>query len=242
MGKEHFVKSGVQPLASCRDLGAKRITNRTKSMNTNILKSFLITAALSLGVAANAQTADAAPSLTSDGQGLLGQTYAGLTYSYLDLRGVSYHADNYGFNYNQALHAGLDGFLSYNYAQTGRIAGSRVNGQDVGAGLRAFSNSFAWGKPFVEASAGYTWTKYAGIKDNSFYWSAAVGAEFQVAPALSVVPFVSYADAPDLSSDGTWEYGVRANYWVNSEWSVVAGVARDDSKNMAFTLGTNFRF
>jgi hypothetical protein len=211
-------------------------------MNTTILKSLVISAALSLGIAASAQSGDVAPSITNDGQGLLGQTYAGLTYSYTDLRGVSFHADTYGFNYNQALNSGLDGFLTYNYSQTGLVAGSRVKGQDVGAGLRAFSNSFAWGKPFIEAGAGYAWTKYAGVKDNSFYWEATTGVEFQVAAAFTVVPFVRYTDAPDLATDGAWDYGVRANYWVNSEWSVVAGVARDDDKNMTYTLGTNFRF
>ena len=174
--------------------------------------------------------------------GLLGQTYAGLTYSYLNLDGSPVNADNYGFQYNQSLNPGFDGILTYDYMQTGLVAGDRLNQQTIGGALRAFSTSYSWGKPYVEGGVGYSWTKFAGSHDNSLVWEGAVGVEFQVCPAFTVTPFVQYTDAPDLASGSTWNYGVKGNYWMNSQWSLTGGISRNDNQDNTFTIGTNFRF
>lgn len=212
----------------------------------SLLKTLLISAAAAFSLAAFARAdvpLDQEPlqSTTAVGQGLLGQQYASLTYSYIDLDAPT-HADNYNFGFNQPLNIGLDAVFNYDYTQTGLIAGDRLSQHALTAGLRAFSNHFAWGKPYVEAGAGYAWQRYAGDRDNSFVWGVGVGAEFQVAPAFAVTPYVEYADAPDLAGSGTWTYGVKANYWIDSQWSVTGGIDRDDDQNNSFTIGTNFRF
>ena len=89
-----------------------------------------------------------------------------------------------------------------------------------------------------KTGAGYAWTS----GDNSFVWEVAVGTEFQVKPKTTVTPYVQYTDAPDLAGDGTWTFGAKGNYWVNSQWSVTAGVELSDEKDVRFTVGTNFRF
>lgn len=212
--------------------------------NNTLLKSLVVSAALSLGLTgfAQAQPAEAAPSLTSDGQGLLGQNYASLTYSYVNFDGISAHGDTYSLSFNTPLRAGLDGLLGYDYSQSGEILGSRYKEHALGAGLRAFSNSFDWAKPYVEAGAGFVWQKYGSFEDDSFFWQVSAGAEFQLAAALTLTPYVQYLDAPDISDDGVVNFGAKANYWVNSEWAVTVGLSRDDDKNMTYTLGTNFRF
>ena len=212
----------------------------------HILKNLVISAAaaFSLAVFARADVPlDQEPleATTPVGQGLLGQQYASLTYSYIDLD-APVHADNFSFGFNQPLNTGLDAVFSYDWTQTGLLAGDRLNQQSVTAGLRAFSNAFAWGKPYVEAGGGYAWQRGYGTSDNSFVWSVAVGAELQLAPAVTVTPFVRYADAPDLAGSGVFNFGVKANYWVDSQWAVMAGVERDDDQNTSFTIGTNFRF
>ena len=210
---------------------------------TIIIKSLLIAGATLLGLAATSRAQDAA--LPPAGKlGLLGQTYAGLDYSYIDFHNSPTNADAFGFQFNQALNSGLDGLLSYNWSQTGLVLGERARQQELGAGLRAFSTGYSWGKPYVEAGAGWTWFKYAGAHDNSFTWHGAVGVEFQVASKVTVTPYVKYEDAPGLDVDDkdTWNFGVKANYWVNTQWGVTGGINYDDEHDTTYTVGTNFRF
>lgn len=214
--------------------------------NSPTIKSFVLATALVLGLGASARADDSLPAekpepITSN-LSLLGQTYATLSYSYINLDDTSVHGDAYTFEVNQPLSFGLDGILSYDYAQTGVVGGSRVKANVLGAALRAFSASYNWGKPYVEAGGGYAWTKYAGTKDNSFIWHVAVGAEFQVMPRATVTPYIRYEDAPDLAGSSTWNFGVKGSYWIDSSWAVTAGIERDDEQNTAFTVGTNFHF
>ena len=108
----------------------------------NILRTTLLAVAGSLSFATAAVAADAAssaPMPASGSMGLLGQTYAGLTYSYVDLSRTSIHADDYAFELNQALTPGFDAVFNYDYAQTGLVLGDRPTDQNIGAALRAFS-------------------------------------------------------------------------------------------------------
>jgi hypothetical protein len=200
-----------------------------------------LAAALLLAVVARAGGLDQ-PAPTFVGQGLLGQAYGTLTYSYTDLGGTTAHGDNYLLELTQPLAFGLDGVLGYEFAQTGVVAGTRDRQQTINAVLRAFSTSQNWGKPYVEAGGGYAWGRFAGTKDNSFVWQVAAGAEFQAAPALTVTPYVRYVDAPDLPGGGVWHFGVKGNYWVDAQWAVTAGFERTDDHDSRFTVGTNFRF
>lgn len=210
------------------------------------LKFIILTGAIVLGLGTTARAggldADEQAAPITRNTGLLGEAYGTLTYSYINLDGVSTHADDYTFALSRPLSFGLDGILSFDHASSGVFAGSRLKANTLAAALRAFSTSFNWGKPYVEAGGGYAWTRYAGSSDNSFVWNVAVGAEFQLAPALTVTPYIQYVDAPDLSARNTWNFGARANYWIDSRWAVTAGIERNDDQNTAFTVGTNFRF
>lgn len=206
---------------------------------TIIIKSLLAAASL-LGLAATVHAQNTTPA--TGAMGLLGQTYAGLNYSYIDYDKSPTNADSFGFEYNQPLNTGLDGILTYDWTQTGLVLGDRARQQTLGGALRAFSTSYTWGKPYVEAGAGYTWVRYAGNHDSSFAWEVAVGSEFQVAAKVTVTPYVQYTDAPDLAGSGTWNFGAKANYWVNTQWAVTGGIGYTDDHDAAFTVGTNFRF
>ncbi len=151
-----------------------------QKMNTSpTIKSLVLATALVLGLGVTACADDSMPAdqpaPVTDNLSLLGQTHATLTYSYLDLDGTSTHGDTYSFEMNKPLSFGLDGILGYDYSQSGVIAGSRVKQHVLRAAIRAFSSSFNWGKPYVEAGGGYAWSRYAGAKDNSFVWEVAAG-------------------------------------------------------------------
>jgi len=213
-------------------------------MNKKILRTVLLSAAL-LGLGAAARADDPAlakPVPVSGTMGLLGQTYAGLTYTYLNLSDSPVNADGLSFQLNQSLSAGLDSVLSYDWNQSGLVAGSRLNQQTLGGALRAFSTAQPWGKPYVEAGLGYSWTKFAGAPDNSLVWELGTGVEFQAAPAVTVTPYIKYQDARDLAGGSTWNFGVKGNYWVNSQWAITVGLSYADSHDTGFTVGTNFRF
>src|ERR1700712_2431480 len=93
--------------------------NRTMKQ-TIIIKSLLIATASLLGFAATVRAQDPTPAVPASGSlGLLGQTYAGLDYSYIDFHNSPTNADAFGFQYNQSLNAGLDGLLTYDWSQTG---------------------------------------------------------------------------------------------------------------------------
>lgn len=205
-----------------------------------VIKSLLIAAACGLTLATGANAAETAP--VSENVGLLGKTYAGLSYSFTNLEGTAVGIDNYAFEYNHSLRAGLDANFGFNYAQSGTMNGLRMRERAFGGSLRAFSAQ-SWGKPYVEAGLGSTHVTYAGMKENSFTWAVAVGSEFRIFPSMTATPYVKYSDAPDIvAAEGTWDYGVKANYWVTSRFSVVGDISRDDDKNMTYALGFNCRF
>lgn len=233
---------------ACGAIGsARRDVSKPNTVMKNVptLKHFILAAAASLGLAATAfaQTSNIAVPNPADARpaGLLGQEYMSLSYGFVDFDGTGVDGHQYGIELNQGLREGLDAFLGYTHTRTDRIAGSRVKGHDVFLGVRPFMN-YQGIKPFVELGAGWTWVRGFGLDDDSFAWGAGVGAEIDVAAGLSVTPFVRYTDAVDFAGNGTWNYGVDANYWLTPKFAVKAGVDLDDDKNTTWTVGANFRF
>lgn len=222
------------------------------------LKSCLLAAALSLGgilpvraddsqptrlpTSAPPEQTTILPSSTAGDLGLLGQSFATLSYTRINLDDTPVDIDRGTFEVNQPLAFGLDGVFAYNYARSGAFAGSRLKEQSLTAALRAFSNSFNWGRPYLEAGIGQAWTRFAGASDKSILWEAAAGAEFQVLERATVTPYVQYVDTPDMAAEGVWNFGVKGSYWLDRNWAVTAGFSRDDEQNSGFTVGTNFRF
>lgn len=211
-------------------------------LKNNITSILLAAAALGLtaSIARAADTAPAAPATESIG--LLGQTYAGLTYSYINLNSSPVNAESFGFEYNQPLNTGFDAVFHYDRAQTGVVLGDRAHEQNLDLALRAFSLSQSWGKPYVEAGVGYDWTKYAGVKDHSYNWIAGAGVEFQALPSLTITPFVRWVRATGYDDHNQVNYGVKANYWVTKQWALTAGIDRNDDKDMTYKVGVNVRF
>lgn len=213
--------------------------------NVTSFKILILAAAVSLGLASASfaqSTVAAAPSpAEARPTGLLGQNYVTLSYGFIDLDNTGVDASRYTLSANESLREGLDSFLEYNYSRTDKISGSRPTQHDLAAGARAFLTAGGI-KPFVEARVGWAWQKFAGASEDSFAWGLGVGAEFEVMPALTVTPFVRYEDMTKGSNNDTWVYGVKANYWVTHNVGILAGIDRDDDKNMTYTIGANIRF
>lgn len=208
---------------------------------TNQLKVLALIAALGLTHNAFAQTT---PESTGPdfAPGLLGISHTELSYGYVDLDNTNAHGNAYTLELSQPFQPGFDAFLGYEYSRSSRIAGSRIKQHVLDAGVRVFSSAYNWGKPYVEVGAGYIWSRFGGSHDNSFLWEATVGVELNLARNTTVMPYVRYDDAVDYSDGDNWNYGVKANYWLNKNWAAMAGIERDDEQNTTFRVGTNFRF
>ena len=180
---------------------------------------------------------------TGAGQGLLGQSYVGLDCGYTDLHRSSI-ADLQGLNfqYNQPLNTGFDLNIGLSNSWSSQFLGTRECQKTVDASTIAFIPDLTWGRPFIGVGAGWTWTKMSGDRDNSFLYKIDTGVEFQVTKALSVTPVVSFTDTTSFHTDNRWAYGVKANYWITSQWGLTAGVMRDNMVNTTYSVGTTLRF
>lgn len=237
------VLEGVSTTPGARSI----LPNQTTMKQTTTLKHLLFSTALAAILLAPIARADDSMAsgqnapLSGDFS-LLGQSYATLTYGYVNFDESSVHADDYTFEINEPLMANLDGVFAYDYLHSGVFAGSRLKQHTLSAALRAFSTSYAWGKPFAEAGVGFAWNRFGGVSDDSFVWMVGVGAELRVNNRATVTPYMNYVDAPDLGDSGAFSFGVRGSYWIDSSWAVTTGFEVDDDRNTTFTVGTNFRF
>lgn len=224
-------------------------------MTQKITMKNLLFALAALGLAApvSAQTAaDSAspPTPTAaapapgpgSGRGLLGQAYTSLGYSYDDLAHSSVSLQGLRFEYNQPVTPGFDLKLGYTGARTPEFAGARDQQQSFDASAIAFIPETNWGRPYVDAGAGWIWTKNAGVDAHSFLYHLAAGVEYQLTSALSLTPYVAYLDAPSVAVVNHWNYGVKTNYWLTDQWGLGAGIGRDNKQNMTYSARVNFRF
>lgn len=213
--------------------------------NDTSIKTLILAGALALGLATTAVASDdpaAASASASAGRGLLGQSYVNLGYGFHDLQGTGIDAQGFNLNLNQNVQEGVDTLLEYNYLRSDSFAGGRITQNALVAGGRIYS-LFHGFKPYAEAGLGWVWLRAPlGLSDNSFAYFLGVGAEFQVSPDVTVAPFVRYLDATADSFDHEWDYGVRANYWVTEKVGLTAAVIRDNSRNMEYNIGVNYRF
>ena len=182
-------------------------------MNSNIR---LVIAAV-FALAASTLSVFAGGYSPTTGRGLNGTDYVSPTYLWSNNDTFDY--SGVGFRLNKTLRTDLDLIATAGVTRSQRVAGSRANSRDFDVGVRLHTTA-EWGRPFMEATVGYNWWKYAGFKDNSFTWAVNAGAEIQLTDKLSIAPLLGYADATEYGDGGDF-YGVlRTNLWLNDRWSV----------------------
>lgn len=231
-------------------------------MTTYPSKFFLLAAAsmFSLTHVASAQggAAPAAPAVAAS-PGLLGRTYVGLDLNYTNLDRTNTDFRGFDLRLNRSVTEGIDVHLGYGYGNSENFLGSDLDRNNVDLGVTYFIKMGTI-KPFVEASAGWVWVDGPlGLDDDSFTWSGGAGVEFAVGNKFAVTPFARYREATSLGGTGfsfpisgagrafrydddTFEFGVRANYWVTRQWALTAKLARNDNKDMTYSVGAVYRF
>jgi hypothetical protein len=207
--------------------------------NVRLITSLVAIAAL--GLTARAQTMVPTSSFDSRSAGLVGQTWGGASYSWIDLDRSGIDASAITLNLNQNSGENLDTLFEYEYIRSDRFAGTRLTQHSLLLGARAFVPNTTF-KPFAEGGVGWMWQRVRGGRDDSWAWMAGAGVELEFSPAFAAAPYVRYEDAPDLPGSGTWNYGVRGNFWVSERYAVTGAVERDDDRNMGYTVGFAFRY
>ena len=226
------------------------MADKSKSQNMkNVLslKTLLPAAALALSLVVPALAADdssaaPAPAPAAVGHGLLGQNYVNLGYSYNDLVDTNVNASTFGFTMNQGLREGLDTLLEYSYARSGNTGLGRIDQQVFDVGARAFTN-LGGVKPYAEVGLGGLWVKAPLVShQHSFLWFVGAGVELQATPDLSFTPFARLSYANSVNNPKQWDYGVRANYWLNDKIGLTGTLSRDNTRDMSYGLGISFRY
>ncbi len=209
----------------------------------------LLTAAATLGLARPARAQDATPATTmpapeAHNWSLLGSGYSGVAFTYDHVSGASPSEwRGFTFDVNQPLAAGLDFNLAYGWRRASDSA-VRLTQQGISGGVTAFT-ALDWGKPYVQALAGWEWRDGHGASDHSFAYTLGTGVEFQVAQALVLTPYVNFVRATSFNSSEV-DFGVKTAYRLTKEWSVTAGVqyaaVRHAKDGTGLTLGVNYHY
>ncbi|HNC23801.1 MAG TPA: hypothetical protein PLU52_06305 [Opitutaceae bacterium] len=213
-------------------------------------KYLILAAAASLGLVMTAsaqstvETASAPAPVVENSAGLLGSGYTAVTFRYTDLddgppsalRGVA-------VEFNQPLQAGYDFRLGYSWARASADP-IRFTAQDLNAGVVAYTK-LEWGRPFVQALAGWEWQRGLGSSDSSFAYTLGTGVEFAVAPAFALTPYINFVRSTGFNRS-EFDYGVKATYRVNRQWSASVGWEYDAVSHFkdrqTYSVGVNYHF
>ncbi len=214
----------------------------------NKLRFLILTAAATLGLALTASAQSATASVPESAPtpywGLLGTSYTGVAFNYTQLdAGAPSALRGAELTFNQPLSAGLDLNLGYDWGRAS--AGSvRLTDQDLNLGATAFTK-LDWGRPYVQALAGWEWRRGAGVSDSSFAYTLGTGVEFQVAQPFLLTPYVNFVRATGFNRS-EFDLGVKGTYRLTKEWSLTAGLqydaVRHDKDAKEFTLGVNYQY
>ncbi len=219
-----------------------------QKINVRIL---LCAGGIALGLATAAAQTTTTPAATPSsqpesaietGQGLLGQRYFNLGYSYDDVHHSPMDLQALRFEYNQPLGPGFDVNLGYTGARSSEFAGLRQTQQSVDFNAVGYMSGYGFGRPYLSAGAGWLWLKTGGDKANSFLYQFETGVEWPATKAFSLTPFVRYIDASSVHVDNHWNYGLKANYWLGARWGLNAAVALDNKVDASYGLGVALRF
>ncbi len=202
-------------------------------------KLLSVLAALAVSASAFAQPTS---TTTSSSGGLLGQRYVEGSFGLEDTKDLSDDLYDVGIAINLPVLPGVDIGLGYSYswADIGTSVGTvDVTGHTVGASATLYSTTGAV-KPFIGGSIGYQWAeaKLGTITadDESGIWNAGIGVEVPFGPVL-LTPSIVYSDSFEDDGDGSFLYGVEANYWFTPK---VGGFADVTNANVRGSSGESW--
>lgn len=240
-------ETGASPERKPNQRHTMKNTASSMKMKTKTL-GWAALALLATGSVALAQrvVTDNAP--LEAGDGLIGQNYSGLTFSYLHhVDGAPNVEHRYGFDSNMAVAPHFDARVSYDYT-TASVLDTHLRQHDAMIGAVAYTpvEALAGAKPFVSADVGWEWYKgtAAALKnyDDSFAYRLGTGAELVLMRHWTATPYVAYEERPHFAGSHEWDYGLNTTYRFRRGWSGTVGAQIDDQHNLTYTVGVNQHF
>jgi hypothetical protein len=191
---------------------------------------------------------------TAQAEGLLGQRTLGVGASYVD---AGNNLDGYGFGleYAQPLIAPVqDGFALDVRAGYGfvRVSDSplRARAQTLSAELVGYAFATQPVRPFATVGLGYVWERYKlgslRATDDGAVGSVGVGVEWEVAPAFTLTPSITYGYEFSSPYSKSWTSAIEAAYWITPEINLALGFDYTNVEGAgqvrAYTAALRYRF
>lgn len=206
------------------------------------MKSSLFSRALTAAAFVGGLASLSAQPVTTSTSGLVGTTYAGVSYGFIDFDNSEIDVHALKLDLNNNFGPNFDGFISYEHDRSEKFTDGRVTQNLVAIGTRAFVNWNSKFKPYAEGGVGWEWFRAPyGVRENSFLWLVGVGIEIGTGSRWTAAPFVRYYDLRDSNNSHNWNYGLRGSYWLNERVGIQLTGTRDDDHNMEYAVGLNYR-
>lgn len=207
-------------------------------MKSTYSLQLLTLAALLVVGRVSAQTADVA---AADGAGLLGTRFSGVEFGYTHhVEAPPDEMQRFGLMSQAPIPdlTTVDGAFRYDYTRGN--GGLKSQRHRVTGGLvKYFIRGNA--KPFIDGEIGWAWRKMGSTKEDSFFYRGTVGAELGVNSNVTIIPFVSYSEAPNLS-ERAWSYGAKLAYRMDRNWIPTLGIQVDEKHNIEYLLAARYRY
>lgn len=200
----------------------------------NSLK-LLALAVLAAGASLLAQD-KAAASTSEVGPGLLGQRYAELSISYLDVNHSNTNAWGPSVVVNSPINSYLDASVSWSRAEDEGDGEFQINGL---AGAVTGYLPLHTGNAFGTFSVGYDWVVPG--KDD---WSYTVEGGYEYAFCASFAARVSagYTSDFDDDSNASFDGTIKGIYKISDRWSATASFSVIEGGHLGYAVGGVFKF
>ena len=201
------------------------------------------TVALAAGLLAAAALRAADPAPAEPGPGLLGTNYFGFSYAHYQYSDSPVNADGFGVEWNHTVRPNLDFGVHGDWLRTGEFEGVRARMVTLLASVRAFASGSSYYRPYFEVAGGWASAEAGGVAEvHSSVYRLGAGVEFAPTSTLTLTPFGYYQDYSNLSGARSFTYGLKANLWFTPRCAFTATATRNDSSDLTYSVGMNFRF
>lgn len=175
--------------------------------------------------------------------GLLGTSYIGGTFDYIDFRDPAVRGGKGSRLFlNHAITENVDvsADYSYAYARIRPAVGKMQNHQFFTDGTFVFRRHGS--QPYIRGGVGRTLAYIPGPNQREWHYRTEAGVEMPVGRHLSLTPFVRYTDGFRSRVGDKFEGGLATQAALSENVSMIARASRADNRDNSFSVGLALPF